>query len=383
MKRGFLNGAKAKRENANRKDSDRKTEGAMLYATIGDEEQVSESNAARRDAGLSRSDIPGKGVGLVSMRALKMGDLILSERPLFVGAREIRVPKPPSFTQEQYRRHLLQKAEEFYEGSIERMRAEDKNAFMELHNCHSERMGPLFGCGPILGIMNNNGLSLEGLCPVQPETRSYSAVCKHISRLNHSCSPNTASHFHKASFSYRLYAYLSPDDALHTAAARQKIFRPGYDFVCACPACTDPSVSDPRRATIAAFAATHHGKQESTVAGLTSLDDDRFAECRTQLDLIESEGLEHLPVYFTVLKLLMEASVARGDVDSACKSARKLDKCHWVDDCDAYQDHPLWRTLVDYGVPGKPYNTTQMVAQLGNHLGGGFDFRAWCKRGPL
>jgi hypothetical protein len=125
--------------------------------------------------------IPGKGAGLVSTRALKMGDLILCERPLFVSARGVQVPAPPTFTREQYMQYALQQLERYCEVSVRRLRPEAKVAFMALANCHTED-----GSGEIMGRVRTNGLWLEGLRPgVKDETNLYSAVCKDISRLNH------------------------------------------------------------------------------------------------------------------------------------------------------------------------------------------------------
>ncbi|KAJ6497681.1 hypothetical protein C8R45DRAFT_1211525 [Mycena sanguinolenta] len=381
MKRGFLQSAKEKREKTNR------PEYTMLYTTIGDGEHVSECffHSGTKELlmqipnfpqpllhiatpAFRMVDIPGKGTGLVSTRALKMGDLILCERPLFVGAREMVLPMPPSLAREQLRQYQLQKAEELFEGSLDRMRPEAKAAFMALCNCHKDKKDandPLFGCGPLLGIVNTNGLSLDGLRPGMPdETKTYSVVCKHMSRLNHSCSPNTMPQFDDPSFSCRLYAvrdiaageeltykYISTEDVLRPAAARQAALKSVYDFVCSCSACEDPSVSDPRRAAIAAFAAAHPGEPQLTIDSFGLLDDTRLDECRKQAALIEREGLENLPVYFTVLKLLVEGDVARQDADGIFTSAQKLDKCHWISACDALQDNPLWRAVVDDIIP--------------------------------
>ncbi|KAF7362275.1 Aldehyde dehydrogenase [Mycena venus] len=312
-------------------------------------------------------DVPGKGRGLVSSRALKMGDLILSERPLFVAARGVPVPFPPTFTREQIMQYHLKELEKLYEISVNRMCPEDKAALMALRNCHKED-----GSGPLVGIVRTNGMALEGLRPsVKDETRDYSAICKDISRLNHSCSPNTAPRFHLPSFSWRLYAvrniaegeeltfqYITVDCP---AAKRQQALKP-YDFVCTCPACTDPAASDPRRAAISAFDAAHSGMLTSSF-----LDDALIAKCRTQIDLIVREGLEHLLLHFDVVKLLMQGCIAYGDAQGASEWAAKLDKCYWDENRDkedltklldpkspVYQEHPLWRTLVDAGAPGRP-----------------------------
>ncbi|KAJ6497622.1 hypothetical protein C8R45DRAFT_822965 [Mycena sanguinolenta] len=338
------------------------------------------------------ADVSSKGLGLVSTRALKMGDLILDERPLFVCSRGVPVPVPSTFTQEQIIQYHLQKLEEHYQLSINRMRPKAKAAYMALSNCHKED-----GSGPIVGIVRTNGLALQGLRPgVQDETNEYSAICKDISRLNHRqaiafdvvpCSPNTAPRFHMSSFSYRLYAVrdiaegeeltYQYTDVVQSAAKRQAELKP-YDFVCACPACKDSSTSDPRRTTVAKFWAANIGMLTSSF-----LNDTLFAKCRKQIELIVCEGLEHHPVYFDVVKLLMEGCIGYGDAQGASEWAAKLDKCHWdenrnnkdvlelLESGPTYQEHHLWRTLVDAGVPGRPKNMTQMLKQLAELAGPG------------
>ncbi|KAF8178680.1 hypothetical protein K438DRAFT_1604790 [Mycena galopus ATCC 62051] len=329
-------------------------------------------------------DVAGKGAALVSTRALKMGDLILNERPLFVCARGVSVPCPPTFTREQVLQYHLKKLEESFQIAINRMPPETKAAFMALRNSHTED-----GSGPITGIVRTNGMSLEGLRPgVTDETKEYSAICKDISRLNHSCSPNTAPRFHMPSFSYRLYAVrdiaageeltYQYTDAGRPAAVRQAALK-SYAFVCKCPACTDAPASDPRRAAISAFSAAHAGMLTTDF-----LDDHLIGKCRTQFDLIVREGLEHILLHFDVVKLLMEGCIGHGDAQGASEWAAKLEKCYWDESHDvldvadlldpkspAYQKHPLWRTLVDAGIPGKPRNMTQMLKQLAELAGPG------------
>lgn len=124
---------------------------------------------------------PSKGMGVFSTRALKMGDVILNERPLFVGARGVDVPSPKSFTREQRIQHSLNALESYYAISVNRMCPEAKAAFMDLANSHTED-----GSGPIVGIMRTNALGVEGLRPgVKGEIADYASICKDISRLNH------------------------------------------------------------------------------------------------------------------------------------------------------------------------------------------------------
>ncbi|KAJ6497623.1 hypothetical protein C8R45DRAFT_983622 [Mycena sanguinolenta] len=319
------------------------------------------------------TDIPGKGMGLVSTRELKMGDLILDERPLFVCSRGVPLPEPPStFTNEKFMQYHLQKLEEYYQHSLGRMRPKVRDAYLALHNCHKEDES-----GTAVGIVRTNGMALLGLRPdVQDESSQYSAVCKDISRLNHSCSPNTAPRFHVSSFSYRLYAVrdiaegeeltYQYTDVVQSAAKRQAELKP-YDFVCACRACKDPSTSDPHRAAVAKFYAANIGMLTSPFLTVALL-----AKCRKQIELIVREGLEHHPVYFDVVKLLMEGCIAHGDARGASEWAARLEKCSWGENRDnadvvkllksgpTYRNHPLWRTLVDAGVPSQRLNMAQM-----------------------
>ncbi|KAJ6593428.1 hypothetical protein B0H19DRAFT_917092 [Mycena capillaripes] len=331
--------------------------------------------------------VRGKGMGLLSTRAIKMGDLILSERPLYVAARGLPVPVPSTFTRAQYTQFSLNMLEKYYEVSMTRMPPANKAAFMALKNSHLED-----GSGPLVGIVRTNALALENLRPgVEGELGLYSAVCKDISRLNHrrnfaSCSPNTAPRFNMASFSYQLYAvrdiaageeltYQYADVALPTAE-RQKALKP-YDFVCACPSCQDPG-SDGRREAIASFYAF---SPAFIRRGATPLADNAFALVDDRyltnvFMLIQREGLEHLPAHLEILKLLMESHISRGDAKGASAWAARLDKLHWDEGRDkedvpalldpkspAYQKHPLWRMLIDKR-PGHPQTMDELMKKL-------------------
>jgi hypothetical protein len=127
------------------------------------------------------STVPGKGMGLFSTRALKMGDLILSERPLLVTVRGMYTRVAKGDTPAMIFQRSLNQLEKYNSIAVERMRDDDKAAFMALANSHKED-----GSGPIVGINRTNGLGIEGLRPgVEDETKRCVAILKHISRLNH------------------------------------------------------------------------------------------------------------------------------------------------------------------------------------------------------
>ncbi|KAJ7243715.1 hypothetical protein C8J57DRAFT_60118 [Mycena rebaudengoi] len=243
---------------------------------------------------------PGKGSGLFSTRALKMGDLILSERPLFVGARGIPSNQPASFTPEQIIQLALDEMEKMYKIAVDRMNPEDRAAFMALANSHKED-----GSGPIVGIVRTNGVGIDGLRPgVEGQIANYSSVCKDISRMNHSCSPNTVSRWDLLSFSFQLFAVrdiavneeltYSYTDVLQPTAERHAGLK-SYGFVCTCAACTDALASDARRAAISAFNAPL--EQVNTPTDLDGL----ITKYRAQIARLEREGLEVTLAYSNVM----------------------------------------------------------------------------------
>ncbi|KAJ7496866.1 hypothetical protein FB451DRAFT_1549892 [Mycena latifolia] len=304
---------------------------------------------------------PGKGVGLFSTRALKFGDLILGERPLYVGARGVHTSCPENLTREQVIQHSLNTLEKYLEISVSRMRPAAKAAFMALANSHKED-----GSGPIAGIVRTNAVALVDLCPdMKGEIGSYSAVCKDISRLNHSCSPNTISRFDKPSFSYQLYAVrdiakgeeltYQYTDVVTSTAERRKALKP-YDFVCTCAACEDAPASDARRAAISAF----RPNVLKWAFDRTLSDNWLPDKCREHLALIAREGLEQMPLHFDLVKTLMEAHICLGDAQGASEWAAKVERFQWeevrpdvkalLDPASAaYQAHPMWRVRADGG----------------------------------
>ncbi|KAJ7647746.1 hypothetical protein FB45DRAFT_1052173 [Roridomyces roridus] len=333
---------------------------------------------------------PGKGMGLFSTRALKTGELILTERPLLVAPRGLPTAYPSSFTHEQYLQHSLNELEKAEAIAVERMRPEDRKAFMALSNCHKED-----GSGPVVGIVRTNSLALGGLRPgVTDEMGEYCAVPKDISRLNHSCSPNTATRFDKASFSYSLFAVreigegeeltYTYTDTLVSKAERHTDLKP-YGFVCSCTACEGPE-SDARRAYLKKMGAP---QIYVWLYNPPELDNMFHDECRRQLALIQQEGLEHGSHHYKILEAAMEGSIAMGDAQGASEWAAKLVKISWHGepaDVKAYLDpassafkkHPMWRKRVDRS--RDPLQGILELAALANKDG---QIRPWSMMFPM
>ncbi|KAJ6589912.1 hypothetical protein DFH09DRAFT_1307375 [Mycena vulgaris] len=288
---------------------------------------------------------PGKGKGLFSTHAQ--------------GGR----PHSQRATAPHMRQHSFGELERHYALSVARMRPEAKAAFMALANSHTQGFS-----GPINGIVGTNGIGLDGLRPrLRGEDGMYHAICKDISRLNHSCSPNTFPRFDLPSFSYQLFAVrdIAAGEELTfeyrfidcPAAERNQGFKP-YGLVCECPACMDASASDARRAAITAFSPSIQAwAHDPTLA-----DDWLLAKCRAQLALIAREGVESLAEHAHATKTAMYAHICLGDARGASKWAAKLDRFTWEEYEDvtalldplsaAYQAHPMWRLRRGANVPG-------------------------------
>ncbi|KAJ7668703.1 hypothetical protein DFH06DRAFT_1084872 [Mycena polygramma] len=300
---------------------------------------------------------PGKGLGLFSTRPLKAGELILSERPLFVAAPSAVMAFDLSslmLSAAERDQILTDEMEKLYQVSVDRMRPDDRAAYMALADTGKYRSTPVYS------ISATNAFSLHGLRPgVTPSRDTYTATCKYISRLNHSCSPNTGKRFDMLSFSYQLFAARDLPEGeeltlqytyLDCSAAERRANLRTFAFICSCASCTDSVASDPRRAAILAF-------RPSVIAWVrdrTLPDDWLLVKCRDALALLVLEGLENIPQYSDATKTMMEVHICLGDAQSASEWAAKLDMHRWQEvqpdvkalldpASPAYPKHPLWR----------------------------------------
>ncbi|KAJ7072777.1 hypothetical protein C8F01DRAFT_957368, partial [Mycena amicta] len=195
----------------------------------------------------------GKGQGLFATRAIKQGELLLDERPLLFSARVVPIIYPLWLSAEEFQAVGEKAKRESIETMVARMRPERRATFMSLANTEVNN--------PIGGIHDTNcaGIGDSELNFTQESTVEYSAVCEYISRINHSCSPNTQRFFDKTTFSWRLYAVRDIADgeeltfmysALYKPAAERKTVLDQYHFTCTCAACMDAPSSDARRAAL-------------------------------------------------------------------------------------------------------------------------------------
>ena len=126
------------------------------------------------------------GMGMFAIRDIPYGELIFSERPLLIFPRSYNLGYnvPAHYSFEQFNK-VIRETEKRLEPMVSRMNEKDRNAYMELANCHKED-----GSGPLVGIMRTNAFAADDLAdgpkgvPIT-NANGYIAVCKLGSRINH------------------------------------------------------------------------------------------------------------------------------------------------------------------------------------------------------
>ncbi|TCD67248.1 hypothetical protein EIP91_000325 [Steccherinum ochraceum] len=279
-------------------------------------------------------DAPGQGVGMFAYRNIAAGELILAERPLLVlpsVARMIRQQpaNAPELTPAQTMRIMQEDTEKLYELAVERMQPGRREAFEKLKNSHLHD-----GSGPIMGRMRTNGFGFEEMRDLPRNGKpgeTFVIICDELSRLNHSCGPNTHRYWDMATFSVQMRAIrdIKKDEEItatycqdmESFEKRKKNLAP-YDFQCACPACIDPKTSDARRKQIHAVVMAN---------GLGFFWEKNFevpkkTVVKPLLDavgLCEKEGLESTIEHGFLLFVLMKTYAAKGDVANMRVYARR------------------------------------------------------------
>ncbi|SJL08482.1 uncharacterized protein ARMOST_11846 [Armillaria ostoyae] len=220
------------------------------------------------------SSSPGKGLGIFATRKIKMGNLIVDERPLMVVSLSPRdvpvVPMKEGLTPEEKYQYLLYQSEGVVHPVFVRMSEESKKVFKGLHNSHLHD-----GTGPILGVVRTNGYGFEddlkdeteetekvlGSTPDDSKCKvgRYTSVFKDLSRINHSCPPNTHRKFYMSPFSMQLRAARDIEAGEEIFINYTGILRPAaeraedlwiYGIKCTCRACLDPVKSDSIHAAV-------------------------------------------------------------------------------------------------------------------------------------
>ncbi|TBU25750.1 SET domain-containing protein [Dichomitus squalens] len=261
------------------------------------------------------SDAGESGLGLFATTNIARGELVLRERPLIVYPQML-----PFYST----RPAGQQYPEL-ERAMELMSPDKQEAFFGLMNAQQEEPSL------VKGIIDTNALYVGSL-PGAPH--QYAGVCEHISRINHSCSPNAAYRFDLAAFAFEVRALfpIRPGEQVSIAytdpalprAARQHALLSSYGFTCACPVCSLPSaalsLSEMRRRLIARADADAAARDAALArwACTPSLPDAHGAAGdATYVGLFEAERLYYEPVWEGFVGRLCRAACARGDAEGA------------------------------------------------------------------
>ncbi|KIY53428.1 SET domain-containing protein [Fistulina hepatica ATCC 64428] len=157
------------------------------------------------------------GLGLFAVRNIKLGELIIVERPLLITSTAMR------------------------------MENEIQLLIRALSNCRWNGNGA--NEEPMMGMVETNSISIDYL-PGDIDM-TYGAIFNVVSRFNHSCSLSVFGSWDVQSFSYSVrarrdisadeeltYSYLDSSELLTPCAERAAELK-RYSFKCKCPSCTD------------------------------------------------------------------------------------------------------------------------------------------------
>ncbi|KAF5364519.1 hypothetical protein D9757_011347 [Collybiopsis confluens] len=221
---------------------------------------------------------------------------------------------------------------------FDRMPPENQKAFMELANSHTQDgsddiTGRIRTNGVVTGFRDRNSSGAQG---------RYTAICKDISRINHSCRPNASWSWHTDSFSLRVCAVrdirageevtVAYCDALAPAAERAEALVPYGIYNCNCgPSCNDPAgirIGDKRRdrfrfEPVVVFAPHVPPKVGEAPDAWVKPALRRFRE-------LEAEGLEGCNEYHRTAYQLINVYCFLQDVEKVKKYASKIKGVHRV-----------------------------------------------------
>ncbi|KAK7688229.1 hypothetical protein QCA50_008599 [Cerrena zonata] len=269
--------------------------------------------------------IRGKGIGMVATVDIDVGDLILVERPLVLMAITTYAVPPESY---------LQQPARLQEILIERLQRQEYEEFFALHNCKGNTRPH------IQGIFDTNSIGIGRLPGFDGQC---GAVCKDISRVNHSCSPNAEWRFDVETFTVALRAiapiknseqvFVSYTDSLRPRAERQKHLLERYKFECTCPSCASGShKSDEARMTLRLINEGDKCEDHDDpmlrdwVHDRTKPDDMILVKCHKTIDLLESEKYYRGARCVLWYQRLAKAYCALEDEDNARKWVQKAAK---------------------------------------------------------
>ncbi|KIJ24207.1 hypothetical protein M422DRAFT_258630 [Sphaerobolus stellatus SS14] len=300
-------------------------------------------------------DIHSKGKGVVALRDIAMGEIIMMERPIFFY---------PMMT-------FAELQERIFNDLVAKMQPRTRERFLSLSNVKDSTVPHL------LGIQATNSMEM----PLKEGAERYGGVFLDISRINHSCGPNTTRQWNRYLFvtivqasrniraGEEITTWYEPVNKSH--ADRRFDLERKYKFKCTCGYCTNTSTtSDYDRAYYTnedAIVDLEYRYLSITLAGLKVQNNSRQKAAQDFLQhlirglvILTKEGIEGIfaQVYYVYL---MQVYGLRGDktklrewgfkailmyIGSPYWSGEKIEQ--WIDWMrDPEKNFPYWAMLLD------------------------------------
>ncbi|KAI0785779.1 hypothetical protein C8Q75DRAFT_722251 [Abortiporus biennis] len=196
--------------------------------------------------------VDGKGLAMFATEDIDVGELIVCERPLVLVQTTVDLPDQlrntnVELSEESLRQAVITNLERRLESLVDQMDAKFREQYLALVNAHHD------GSGPLLGRLRTNGFASPDFDIPDGGQHRFSFVSNEMSRVNHSCCPNSEYSFDMSSFGMELRATrliakgteisISYCDQTGLYSERQEALV-SYDFTCDCPACKDHVSSD-------------------------------------------------------------------------------------------------------------------------------------------
>ena len=251
--------------------------------------------------------IEGKGKGLIATRAIKPGELILSEPPLFTTA---SLSNPATFEKDL--------------GAIVKGLSKDgQRTFLSLHNNSP-------GANPFSNIVRSNGY------PLGPNSE-VGAIFPLVARLNHACRPNAQHAWNEARGVEVVHAVRDIQEgeeltlsylAGGPSTERQGRLKEYFGFDCTCEACSLPA-----KELKASDARLRRAQKLDEAIGdprrVRHLPERALADCKALLNIYREEGIFDLRLprlYYDAFQIAaMHADAARASVFAkSCADARTV-----------------------------------------------------------
>ncbi|KAJ7199568.1 hypothetical protein C8J57DRAFT_1415465 [Mycena rebaudengoi] len=258
------------------------------------------------------------GTGVFAKRDIESGETIIVERPFFMEASQpppdcpdpdVLGPLPFACTVLVVTKRLEKR--------------EQIDLFQLFSSDHS-----------VYQIMSQNAITIDDPLPGSYQG-VHSIVCKDVSRINHSCTPNVDLRWDATSFTVsissttriskgeelvRSYGALLPP-----RAERREILQNQYDFECSCPSCSLPdsesSQSDDRRRLLqddlGRLDPADDPEFSAWLSDASLPDDHVISRIEELVSAMESEGVQNVDFQVIHYTRLVRAYIALGDAEKA------------------------------------------------------------------